>query len=380
LYGGDRPTELMSDFHSKLIKRDDQLIEFKTLLVLNEIIKLNPFVYKKEHGIRRKKEEVNYINFFYGSRFNLDTRECTLEIDDVKNLKSIAKYTSESLNRHNLSYVSGLVSLLNLAALKEFMPVEEYYTLDYLYTNKYKYSGKTLVDYGLDLIQEKYHKIKEIRDASNDHDKLKEIADQISGLFVSDEELKIVLSIGQNIKQIRKEKEIHSCMIDAIEYMMDDTDILGKKDEPKTAKIESDLSNFDKDYISGATGLNKTVSERRSKLTKKRRMLEEEKIECEEKRIQKLQKKTSSTSNVSDQNESRTVADIENDMVLLDWDLEKEALQYSNVCKLLSRLSLLSDISPIQKEYIVKNIEEFVQMRDATMRDAKMSKVQEIEE
>ncbi|KAI5193289.1 hypothetical protein NEMIN01_2450, partial [Nematocida minor] len=253
-------------------KEKDEIIRSYAIELANELIELNPLVYNPEHGINRKTETVEKIKSDT-SDDALGTRTCTLEIDDEKffNLKSMAEYTAKSLDRYVLYSVSYFIDSMGMLFLKLFPLIKEYYTLDYLYAEKDEKTNLLLVDHGLGLIHKKYHKIREIIEklkkvGKDDEAQKQSIIDELKGLFDSEEDFKVVLSIIKNIRRILNEKSVQKCMVDIVEYMFNNTNLLDKTDEKNALKLEKDLSNFLSVFIRVDGRLQQKVKERIAKL------------------------------------------------------------------------------------------------------------------
>ncbi|KAI5192614.1 hypothetical protein NEMIN01_2113 [Nematocida minor] len=337
--------ESLRNLYSALKSRDKDLITRKAVNVIKKIIGLNLYIYNPDHGINKKidmyreQETIGLVN----KNYDLSPREYTLEIDDTNlpSLKSISQSTSEGLDREKFIYISDKIKdIIDMEILKKYSPIETYHSLDDLYT--LKKDGVLLVDYGLELIHEKYHEIKDlfqtIKQIKLISKSQKDIIEHISDVFTP-ENLKIVISICDNAEEIMREKKIHGYVINALEYMMSKTDFLKETDSSEnTLKIKPDLSNFREDYLSNKNNLKKLVNERINRLPEEYREI------CDSPTIK------------TEENASNYM---QNSKELLQWKLDKEDRQHGNCVLLLISLGGLSSISPIQKQYLLRKLKEF---------------------
>ncbi|KAI5193208.1 hypothetical protein NEMIN01_2413, partial [Nematocida minor] len=353
LYHGFEASRVMFELRDELENKYDDLIRTRAISLVNELINSNKFIYNPDHGMNRKNEGVKFIKINDGTdKNNLGTRTYTLEIDDAKlpDLKRIADFTEETLNRDNLRIASYYVRFKNILLLKDFVSIQDCYTLEDLYTKKDEKTNMSLVDYGLDLIHKKYFEIRDLvekaKEANDDEAQKQSIINQLNGLFPSEGDMRVFLSIIENSPKILNEKEVQKCMIKALDYMATNTDILGKVGEQKVLKIKSDLSNFNRDYMSIYEGLKRKVQDAIIKLEHEKEALKEEK------------EKYTGTDSTS-QNESRTLSVIENAIKSLKWRIYKGNIQSNNVDFLtMDLLRPLRDLNPVQKQYIIKKIKE----------------------
>ncbi|KAI5189824.1 hypothetical protein NEMIN01_0687 [Nematocida minor] len=329
----------ISELNDAIKNEEDESIRSHAIELANKIMEMNPLIYRIEHGISRKSEAVEEIKSDV-SNDKLGTRTCTLEINDVKfpSLKRMAKYSTESLNRYVSQSISRSLDSENLLFLNESTPIGEYHTLNELYTNTCEGTDVLLIEYGMDLIHKKYVEIRDIvqkvMEMKNSMDKKQYIIDQVNALFASKEDSKAVLSIIKNIGPILIEKEIQKYMINAVVYMVNNTDLLGEKGAPKTLKLEKDLSNFAKDYIDIGAVLEKKVETEIDKLKREKRELEKGKRKEELEAAEKIK--------------------------LLDWKLKRENSQYDEIILLQDSLQHLENLDPAQVNYLYKKIGEFL--------------------
>ncbi|KAI5192921.1 hypothetical protein NEMIN01_2291 [Nematocida minor] len=353
------------------------VVKFWALVLINNIIRANPFVYNAEHGICRKDGiDLTQDVDPYNENCYISTRAYTLQVDDAK-MESALYLTSESLERQNFCYISGLASSMDINILKKYTFTETHYTLDELYTLT-KDNGVPLVDYGLKLIYEKYFEmgelfelVKNIKLISNS---LQDVTREIYELF-SPEDLKIIVSIRDNLEKIKYEKTAHNCLIRSLEYMANNTPLVDAKDGTRLLKISSDLSDFSIDYVAGRKGLRRIVDKEKAKLDEElKRVYKTYNAKCDRNRTLGMYLFALETgSRVKDQSyyqaeekikkekESAVCAinRLKNDIALLKWKIRKEELQRENIHKLLSISRSLSQMSLAQQDYIIRKIEEF---------------------
>ncbi|KAI5193015.1 hypothetical protein NEMIN01_2359, partial [Nematocida minor] len=354
----------ISHLHDCLLDTEDNPTKPNVLSLVSKAMDANPFIYDPKHGIYRNSR----IN--ENTNEELSTRTYTLKIKDRSppvNLEGLLKLTSESLDRDIFCYVSNSVKSMDMSILKKYSPTEKYYSLDDLYKKKYKSSEVSLVDHGLKFIHENYYKIaklirlcKEIEVISNRPGV--EIEKEISELFGL-EDLKIVVSIGNNIKEINYEKRIHNHMIKAIEYMADHTNHLKRTSGSNTLKIKRDLSDFCQKYVDNMM-LKRKVLKKRDKLgsafDRKARALGKAHDEYNRKSlyIREYLKRLECYKNIVNLSEKREIKKLQNHKNSIEWQLERESLQSDSIRELQNSLQFLPKTSPVQQEYMFKKIKE----------------------
>ncbi|KAI5192611.1 hypothetical protein NEMIN01_2110 [Nematocida minor] len=337
--------EIMNNLYIAIKARNNESIRNKCIRMLNELIKPNPSIYNPKHGICRKidaNEPLETIPLD-NETSSVGSRTCALEIDDTKfsSLESLLQSTSESLDREFFFYIYNSNESANMIALKSYSTIKEYYTLDELYTKTCKGSDVLLIDYGLNLVRERYLEIdgliktiKEIEGISKDSQK---ISEKINEVF-SSEELKVVISINDNLTRIAREKDLENCILKAIEYMANGTSLLKGIIGKKTLAIDADLRNFSGDYITGRSGLKRILSEKkRAELNRKIVVKEEEKEEIEK--------------------SGQSGSAIANEIHSLKYRLQNSNMQLDNIYVLLDSLNYFSGTSLAQKNYLFKKIE-----------------------
>ncbi|KAI5193199.1 hypothetical protein NEMIN01_2406, partial [Nematocida minor] len=171
----------------------------------------------------------------------------------------------------------------------------------------------------------------------------------------SREDLQIITAIKENIGEIACEKIIHSCVIRALEYIANNTDLLRETENgSNTLKIKKDLSNFYEDYIANRD-LGKLIQQRKDKITEKIKTKTKALGEEETKYYQI--KESASREKIEDA--ICTINSLENDVYRLECDKKKECLQPEYMQSLLNSLLLLSEVSPEQESYLFEKIKEF---------------------
>ncbi|KAI5192116.1 hypothetical protein NEMIN01_1812 [Nematocida minor] len=382
-YNDYRRPDVMHNLHFALSIRDTATIEYETIRLLNELIMPNPFIYNPNHGIRRKnanKERPENITLFSKIPDSLCTRAYTLEIDDrnSSSLESMLHFASESLDRENFRDISNSLNLRNIKFLKEYSSIEELYSLDKLYATPYKDTCVPLVDYGLKLIHTNYNEIldlmkmiREIKYSDANNNSPEDIVKKISSLFASEEDLKIVISVGNNLEKINYEKIMQTHIIRVLEYMASSTDLLKEKEGSNTLKINPSLDEFYENYIRN-TGFKELVCRKKDKLNEEVERVTDFFI-AENIRCSKAKAKLQAT-NINDLeshedsvNAIFSVGHLENKMHLLNWELKKEVLVYHSIQELWAMLKAFDNIAPAQQEYIVKKIEEFERMQNTRL-------------
>ncbi|KAI5191931.1 hypothetical protein NEMIN01_1749 [Nematocida minor] len=345
-----------------------------------ELINPNKFIYNPEHGINREfniHDKLDSVALSHGE-LDISTRAYTLMVDDA-NLENILQVTSEILDKQNSYFVLNSMDSKGMELFKKYTSVKGCYSLDDLYTKEK--DNVTLVDYGLKLIYEKYNEInvlikyiKEIE--SSDNSDVQNIPKKLSILF-KNEELEVVFSILNNKGEIILDKMIHSPILKALECMATRTDLLGGKGEQKVLKIKADLSNFSEDYISEHDGLLEIMTEKIKKLRDERKILHVS-VKSEKEKWSKKEKSLAEWKNTTELDPSsqeyqemvrkeeeemksmlREINFLNNKIYLSNFDIEKVRLICGrDVGILRAILNILSGVSPVQKQYLLKKIKE----------------------
>ncbi|KAI5188989.1 hypothetical protein NEMIN01_0253 [Nematocida minor] len=367
----EHKVEIIRNVQVALRIKDNDRTKTETIRLINELIEPNPSIYNPEHGMHRKKERVDCIDPESASP-DLSTRRCVLEIDDRPSvLENMLQATTESLERHNLFYISGFLNEMGMHRLKEYAYIEKYYTLDGLYTKKYEGTETALVDYGLNLVFEKFYEIAEtfgkIRniEPTASHELRQRITEkEITKLFTP-LELSILASISENASIILYEKRMQNNMFKTLEYVLNNTKLLEEKNGAKALNIGPDLSRFYEDYIT-STDLIRVITEKRVELAKETREKTqklEQKTPKHNGKEARIHKRAFKNSRLSAQprriSEDYAVKAIKDDIKLLEWKSGKEVLQIENIHTILSEVDQLSKLRMSQKEYMVEKIKEF---------------------
>ncbi|KAI5192961.1 hypothetical protein NEMIN01_2317 [Nematocida minor] len=377
--------DYMTQFMSyKLLSGVEEKFKYAFTFLANTLINPNPLIYNSEHGINRQFDmhgKIDSVDLSNGE-LDLSTKTCTLMVDDT-NLENILQLTSECLDRENAYSVLSLMRLLNMNLFRKYTSVKGCYSLDDLYT---KEENKVpLIDYGLKLIYEKYHLIerlikyiKEMESPSNNN-KVQDIPEKLSKLFKK-EELEVVFSILNNEGGIIYKKMIYNNILNILDYMASNTDILGGKGEQKVLKIKADLSNFSRDYITNRNGLLEIMSDKVKKLRDERRILyisvssEEKKWNTKEKSLTEWKNTTELNPNsqeyqkvVRKEEEEmksilREINFLNNKIFLSNLDIDKARLICSDIDILQAYLNILANLSPAQKQYLLKKIKELAKL------------------
>ncbi|KAI5193347.1 hypothetical protein NEMIN01_2494, partial [Nematocida minor] len=333
--GVDVLAELIDALKNGKNEKNDE-VSSKSISLINQFIKPNSLIYRPELGIYRQvnmNEAPEDINQPSGNidHIDLSARTYTLEIDDAKflSLADMLDYTTESRNREFLSYTASVMKseYININILKGYLPKnEKYYTLDELYDNKHDKTSEALVDYGLKLIQENYKEIKsliKIIEEKSDDSFIRALQDKkFKSIFSAEGDLKIALSIAENIGMISNEKNAHKCMASAIEYMVDNNVSLlkEKKDGPNVLMIENDLSNIAKDYIHGDNLLEGMIDAKKTELAKTKGVLKDSVQAIEQENSEEGANNVKSVSN-----------NLKNQIYSLECDEKKEETQSRNI-------------------------------------------------
>ncbi|KAI5192963.1 hypothetical protein NEMIN01_2319 [Nematocida minor] len=372
MYQEAKNAKSIHNMQKELKARNTDGIRNECINLINKIAEKNLFIYSPEHGIdmqidrHKKKEKINIPN----SATSIGTRTCTLQIDDTKfsNLESLLEYFEESIYREFLyDNVFNTFGQESIDILRSFLPIEEYHTLNELYTEKYEKTDVLLIDYTLALIKKKYYKIKELAEkikkekANPDSELYSAIETEIKNTF-RDEELKALFSFKKHIETIDYEEVIQKYMIELIDYIAHSTDSLGKSGEPKVLKIKADLSNFSEDYITGKR-LKELVRQKKDTLVNIKRMINTSLSKKETdlrklKRISEHDSKTQEEKNKKMENLNREINSLENDFELVQWEIQREKSHYNKTQEILYVIEKLSKMTPFQKKYLIKKLEE----------------------
>ncbi|KAI5193237.1 hypothetical protein NEMIN01_2433 [Nematocida minor] len=362
---------IASDLYTALETQDRRLIRSKAIRLVNELIKPNTLIYRPEHGIHRqvdKNEPLEEIDPGIDS-ISLSTRIYTLKVgseDSSMCLESVLQLTAESMGREFFSHLTRLLASdhMHMDRFRECTQIEESYTIDELYTFPDENRRVPLVDYGLMLIHEKYFEIKEIlkkiEAGEPSPGSSSEIGAQIREIF-DPAELVLVVSISEHLKSIAVEKTAQKRVLSAVEYMADSTDLLQGADGSMVLKIRPDLGIFCEEYIRTSadanTGLEKRVNERLDRL--------DEQIKTKTLALAQLAEKHKDEE--KDQRMNSPVCEVNalnNKVYLLRCERRKEYLQYNNIDRLVPVLqSFFPGISPVQKQHVVRKIEEFAELK-----------------
>ncbi|KAI5189825.1 hypothetical protein NEMIN01_0688 [Nematocida minor] len=361
----------MDNLNDALKSKDEAAIRYWYISLFNEIVNPNSLIYSPEHGIYRQVDKNKALEDIKipNSRDSLGTRKYTLLIDNAKFLsfESTLQAISKSLERESHLYTARSISSMNIEKLKKYSLKKACHSLNKLYNTTYKDTGVLLVDYGLNLIHEKYHEIKELAKETKDlkyNDKNRSlIATKLSKVFTEEEDVKVVLSVIRNIEKIKHEKMAQKGMIDTIEYMANNPSLLKQKANSQKLKIQVDLSSFVEEYVSTERGLKEIVNGKKNRISKRLRE-EKDMLEVRKKdHRQAIQKRKSKK-------------EIENEIYALECAFSKEYIQFLNIT---DNLQHLSDTSPVQKKHIIKKIEEFGEMRGMELEIVKVEVPEEAE-
>ncbi|KAI5189827.1 hypothetical protein NEMIN01_0690 [Nematocida minor] len=381
--------ELAKQNKHSLFGEEEIKTQYETIRFINKLIEINPAIFNKEHGMDvqfDKSIKADYINPNITDP-DLSTKSYTIRIDGTKfsSLKNLLRSTQETIIQEVFFSISDPKPPLDIDTLYRHSSAKEHYTLDKLYTNTHDETGMLLVDHGLNLIFEKYYEIVELVDqvkpAKDSASNLLEITAKINELFFA-KDLKIVTSVIKSMKEIRKEKEVHSCIFKALEYMANNPPLLNANDGSNTVQIDKDLSNFNTNYITrDYTGLHQTVSDKRDELRIQINSMHTDALnkveeyfrrkdifdlwECKDgEDVQKFtqeKEKEAGELKILD----REINTLHKKRYLLECKLKEEDLQHSNVLNLVRNLQkLLSEITLPQKEYIAKKMEKFEEMKN----------------
>ncbi|KAI5192867.1 hypothetical protein NEMIN01_2253 [Nematocida minor] len=373
IYNPNVLNELISP--NTLKDENNEKFELTYVNLLNEFIKSNALIYRPEHGISRQISKDGSLENLIQSDNSIDTssRTFTLQIDDTKfsSLKDMVQSTLEDMHR-KFFYNEADFFNINIQDLKKFFKVD-YCSLEDLYNKEYKDTGIPLVDYGLKIIHEKNYKLNDlcsrIKRRGIYRDKVG--VDEIISPFTQ-EELTIIISIRQRKGSIFDEKRNHMGIINAIEYMINSTDLLKDKNRSNILVINADLNKFHENYVGGNNGLKEIIDKRINELDEeiadKKEALEKEEIKYkqaikEEKSREEIKKLEYSINN------------IKNEIYSLEYSSKKENIRYKNVT---TYIRSSHDLAPEQQQYIHKKIKEFARQRKVKIVTDKEAALEEL--
>ncbi|KAI5193405.1 hypothetical protein NEMIN01_2521, partial [Nematocida minor] len=188
------------------------------------------------------------------------------------------------------------------------------------------------------------------------------------------DDLQIVVSISNNLAKIRYEKGISKHMIKAIEYMAENTSFLKGKNETMALEIDKSLNGFYESYITNGC-LENTIYRRKNEITEEiagdSELLSKECEKYNKKRLQKLIEISGARFENDELDESRAITYLKNKIDALEWKLKKEDLQSKKTHELLYTERFLSEISPAQKNYMFRKMEEFANARKIKVLEAR---------
>ncbi|KAI5192621.1 hypothetical protein NEMIN01_2120, partial [Nematocida minor] len=323
------------------LKKNDESVRSKAFDLIDQLLKSNPYIYKREHGIHIQ-EGIND-----SANKSLRTRTYTLKVDDTdpSYLKSLVQLTSEHLDRELAFYLAFAARSDNISMYENYTFLKEpCYTFEDLY-NLTK-DDVPLVDYGLKFIYTNYPEIAKLshRIMKNEFETKEDTANEIYKLFVSEENLRIAMSVTNNIEKIRKEKKVSYHLFKALEYMANNTELLKARDGSKALEINTDLSSFNKNYIVEDDRLRNICKEKEAELKKEIKKKEEALEEEERKKVK----------------DRATINSLKHEIYLLDCAHLVAGLQDFNAFHLRDSMEiLLNKKYSVQQKYLVKKIEEF---------------------
>ncbi|KAI5193008.1 hypothetical protein NEMIN01_2352 [Nematocida minor] len=353
--------KIMHGLYRALKSKNQKEIRKMSFCLANELIQPNTLIYSAEHGITRKSDKNKALDRLdpEDNSPDLSSRTCIVQVDSSNPsiLDDLYESTTESMERDLFEYFANLLISKgrDVAILKKYLPQEEHCTFENLYTLR---RGDSIlpVNRGLTTIYKKYDAIKklveDVKALEASPNNRKQILKKIADVFSSMRELGVAISIIENIEKIRNEKAANKGIFNAIEYMAHSTDLLGKQSEPKVLKIQSNLSGFCRDYITGSAGLEKRVGEKKDELAEQ---IKAKKEALEEKRIDRYQAIREGKSEEEVESLLLSANNLENEIYALECDYKKESLQLRNI----ANLCFLRQTDPIQKQYLLENIKEF---------------------
>ncbi|KAI5192916.1 hypothetical protein NEMIN01_2286 [Nematocida minor] len=355
----------MKDLYRALRDEEQEELRKAFIHIANQLIRPNKLIYNPKDGIHRQVDENEPMEDIDSddASSDLSPRTCTLEVDyaDFVSLESMQHLAEESMNREFFYNAANLFysKKNDMNILKAYLPEEEErFTLDNLYT--IYNNGVALVDDGLNLVYSKFYEIEELvkkikimeARSSDESEIVREIR-----MVLRLEELRIAISVIENIEQIMYEKAMQKGMIDAIEYIASSTPLLKEKDGSNTLKIDDDLSGFEADYITRKKGLknivNKRADELNEKIISRTQDLNREKAKLD-------QAKTEGKNKEEIDELERLVNELDHEIYSLNCENKKVYLQILNI---ISNLRHHSCISPFQKGYIIREIGQTMEKR-----------------
>ncbi|KAI5193072.1 hypothetical protein NEMIN01_2400 [Nematocida minor] len=346
--------EIMSKLHTALKAGDKDIARSECISLANELVKPNTLIYSPEYGIHRQPGKNGVLeNIAQADGINdLSSRTYTLQIDDTKSsgLEGLVESTKENMDEDFLSHTIDLIELKkeDTNILKKYAQTQEKYNLEELYNSED--NNTALVDSGLSFISEKYADIIDLIEKLKHMETVPstrpEVIREFKKVFTTEEDLKIFFSIVDNIQEIKIEKTSYRSMISNIKYIGHKTELLGAANEPKVLKINSNLSNFDKDYISRSGGLKQKVYQEIARIDAEISSQESARAQIigEEKSDEEAEKLKPSINN------------IENEICSLQYDRKKEELQISNIRENLYNLRYTT---PAQRNYMLEKLKDF---------------------
>ncbi|KAI5192998.1 hypothetical protein NEMIN01_2342 [Nematocida minor] len=370
--------------HEALKCKDETAIKSQFIDLINDIIRQTPLIYNPEQGVHMQFDRDKALEdvLLPDRDIDLSTREYILEIDDTKflNLESLRDSVIESRDRKMFHYITknsieDSMRKLDMDIFKKYSFKKKYYTLDELYTKKYENTNELLIDYGLKLIHEKYHKIAElielVREIKIISNNPQDIVEEIYKVFTA-EELLLAISIKNNLKKISHEKYIHDYIIDTIEYVANKTDFLKETEGgPNILRLKAGLSNFYRKYVARGIDLKEILKKEKTKIyneiKEKQEILREKKIEYDQ-AVEKNNEESVTKLSCS-------INNLENDLYLLRHDKHRAFLKLLNFN---IKLYELDKLKPIQEEHILKGIKRFAKARKIEVDRLKVPKESEV--
>ncbi|KAI5193238.1 hypothetical protein NEMIN01_2434 [Nematocida minor] len=352
------------DLYKALKDKKQEEVRKHSIMIINELIQPNTFIYNPQDGIHIEPRRDNIPRSYLYTEDEppaLHSRIWTLEMDctDSSTLESIVKIATESLDREFFYHFSYLLfsehskyiprnEYKDTNILKKYLPQKKNYSIDKLYT-LHADDGTLLVDYGLKLMYSKYYEIKELCETVKKmeaNSSRKEIILRKISKVLAEEELRIVTSIIDNIYEIKNEKYTQKGMIDAIEYIAD------KKDMPKVLNINSDLSNFKKDYLDENGVLTEKVNERKDSINREIEAIETDR---NNKKETLAQAKREGKSAGEIEGLEHSIDELNYKIFLLIYKTRKEKEYFHNID---FNMNFYDSMEPIQKKHILKKMEE----------------------
>ncbi|KAI5189823.1 hypothetical protein NEMIN01_0686 [Nematocida minor] len=340
-------------------KKKEEIREY-SISIINALTQPNALIYSPEYGIHRwddRNIQIEDIDIDDETP-TLHPRTCTLKIDcaGFSRLESMLQLTTESMEKELFFHFADLLCTegKEIDILKKYLPEkEEYHTIDYLYT-PFK-GGNTLpVDYGLRFIHRNYDELKqlveEVKAMEGAARSIKQITAKIIDV-IPIEDLGIVTSIIHNIDAINNEKKAQKSMLDAIEYMADNSVFLGGKNRSKVLDIHSDLSNFREDYISESRGLKNIIIRTTNGLNKKFGELRDE---AQNKSNEYEQTEEEEKSEKELEELEHSINRLKYEMYLLTYEIRKEKSHLDNARLLKADFHCF--MKPVQHKHILKKI------------------------